>query len=92
MALEPTPTAEFDAAYEALLQPGDASHGRRQYVDDLNASARTSYLVERIYGVDLDAPKTVDGQCVGEPPLTGDERVTIVRWIELGATYRGTAP
>lgn len=80
--LEATPTAEFDALYEILIAGG--------YVDAVRSSARRSYLVERIAGRELDAPRSLDGQsCPGDPPLTDDELLNIVRWIDTGAAYRG---
>lgn len=86
------PTAQFDTAYEALVAPGSGSGHGRAYVDDLGSAARASYLVERILGRDLDAPKKVTGVCLGNPPLSADERLTITRWIDLGAIYRGISP
>ncbi len=90
--LQAHPTASFDSAYEALLAVGPGSGGGRRYVDEAGASARSSYLVERIYGRELDAPRPLGAACPGDPPLGEEERLTIVRWIELGAVYRGVAP
>lgn len=87
-----TPSVQFDSAYEALVALGSGSGHGRKYVDDLGSSARTSYLVERILGRELDAPRMVTGVCLGEPPLSADERLTITRWIDLGAIYRGSTP
>ena len=90
--LVPAPTAEFDTAYEALLAPGTGSGVRWRYVDAAGASAYTSYLIERIYGRELGASRTLDGACPGDPPLDDGERLTIVRWVDLGAVYRGAVP
>jgi hypothetical protein len=87
------PTASFDTAYEALLAPGEGSGGDRKYVDDSDASAYSSYLIERIYGRELGAPRASAGRgCPGEPPLSAEERLRFVRWIDLGAAYRGDTP
>ncbi len=62
-------TARYDVAYEALIARGEGSlHGYR-YVDVEGTSARGSYLVERVLGVELDAPRAVPGAAVhrGEP-------------------------
>lgn len=89
LGLEAKPTADFDAAYEALLSPGEGSAGGRRYVDEAGTSARSSYLIERIYGRELDAPRALGGACLGDPALSEEERLTFVRWIDLGAAYRG---
>lgn len=79
----PKPAAPFDAAYLALLE----------HVDDETPSAFRSYLIERLYGRELGASRTLGGQsCPGEPPLSADERLTFVRWVDLGAPYRGGGP
>jgi len=85
-------TAHFDTTYEALLAQGIGSGNGRKYVDDLGSSARSSYLVERILGRELDAPRNVDGVCKGDPPLDAAEVLTVARWIDLGAVYRGAIP
>lgn len=92
LALVPTPTEQFDAAFEALLAVGSGSGGGREYVDERGSSARRSHLVERILGRELDAPRKVTRACEGEPPLSDDEQMQLIRWIELGAVYRGAAP
>jgi len=92
LSLAPTPTEHFDAAYEALLAKGSGSGGGGEYVDGRGSSARRSHLIERIYGRELDAPRELTGSCEGNPPLSDEERMQLVRWIELGAVYRGMAP
>lgn len=84
----PSPSG-FDTAYEALLVSGEGSGGGRRYVDEAGASARNSYLMERLLGRELDAPRAVMGVCLGNPPLSLEEQLQVVRWIELGALYRG---
>ncbi len=90
--LSAAPTMQFDSAYEALVASGSGSGHGRKYVDDVASNARASYLMERILGRELDAPRTVDGSCPGEPPLGAEERLTLTRWIDLGAIYRGSTP
>jgi mono/diheme cytochrome c family protein len=93
--LSGTPTEHFSRAYDALLAPGTGSGGGRAYVDDGDGRARTSFLIELLTGTELDAPRAVVGgahPAVGEGagPLTEDELLSVIRWIELGATFRGT--
>jgi hypothetical protein len=90
--LEARAAGLFDTAYEALLAPGAGSGGGRRYVDEVGSSAYQSHLTERIYGRELGAPKTLTGSCPGKPPLSDDERLRFVRWMDLGAAYRGVAP
>lgn len=71
-----------DLTYAALLR----------HVDYLGTSARRSPLIERVLGRELDAPASLTGACPGEPALSSDEQLTLIRWIELGAPYRGGLP
>jgi hypothetical protein len=89
--LEARSTERFDSAYEALLAPGEGSLGGRRFVDEAGASAFGSALIERVYGRELGAPRVLARPCFGEPPLSELERLTIARWIDLGAVYRGAA-
>lgn len=45
----------------------------------VESSAASSPLIQRVAG----------GPCAGEPPLSPEERLSLVRWIDLGAVYRG---
>lgn len=96
--LSRTPTDRFSRAYESLLRPGARSGGGRDLVDDAEGRARASFLIERLLGRELDAPGALGGQGRGHPAdvggteVNGDELRTLVRWIELGATFVGSAP
>ena len=100
--LSATATPHFDRAYEALLRRGEGSLGGFRYVDALHGSGRGSWLVELLTGQELDAPRpcATPGQVhpgpeIDVPPLSDAERQTIVRWIELGASWsdgQGDAP
>ena len=88
-----TATARFNHAYESLMVAGVGSGGGGRYVDAATGRARTSYLVELIGGVELDAPRALG--TVGAPhpsgaaALSDADRLTIIRWIELGASFVG---
>lgn len=87
------PAPPFDTAYLALLSVGPGSASGYAYVDAKTPSAHQSYLIERLFGRELGAPRSLDGQaCLGEPPLDDAERLSFVRWVDLGAPYRGAAP
>lgn len=94
LTLTATPTQHYTDAYESLLEPGQGSLNGFRYVDATGARARGSALAERLLNRELDAPQALTGVCppVGSPPLTADERQTILRWIELGATFVGAPP
>lgn len=72
-----TESGRFSTAYQSLLDGPVDREGLR---------ARTSALVERLLGEELDAPGRVTGQC---PPggLPSEELATVIRWIEGGAFY-----
>jgi len=91
--LTPSSAPPFDAAYLALLQQGSGSGSSFAYVDSQTPSAFASHLIERLYGRELGAARSLGGKsCVGEPPLSDEERSTFVRWVDLGAPYRGVTP
>lgn len=92
-----TPTTHFNRAYESLLVPGNGSADGRELVDDSDGRARSSFLIELLTGAEMDAPRVLESPSVPHPgpgsgaaPLSGEELLTLVRWIELGATYHGT--
>jgi len=86
-------TAGFSGSYEALTAPGTASGNGYSYVDPVSSRATTSYLAEMLRHKDLDAPRAYDASgcnCGHEMSLT--ELATMMRWMDLGARYRGVAP
>lgn len=90
--LTPTPTTYYDAAYEALQAWGPGSTGGKRYVDERGASARGSYLMEKLLGKDLEAPRVLDFACppsgAAVPPLDPDVVAAFAQWIDGGAVYR----
>lgn len=83
--LSDQPTEWFNNAYETLLDPA------RDLVDLRSASARRSHLIELLTGRELLADRTL--QRPGQPhpaDLEPDALLTLIRWIELGAAWRGT--
>ncbi|MFV1965494.1 MAG: hypothetical protein ACC628_08745 [Pirellulaceae bacterium] len=102
-------TTYFNQAYENLMQledPESGWYGRKRYVSERDALAIESYLIEKIYGRELKAPRELTGDAPHpspalfrehglEPaPLSDGDRMLMVRWIDMGATFRGagTAP
>lgn len=94
LTLSAEATQHYTDAYESLLALGDRSAGGFDYVDALGYRARDSYLGEKLLGRELDAPGILTEQCPppGAEQLTDDERLTLLRWIEFGATFVGVPP
>ncbi|RKZ81715.1 MAG: hypothetical protein DRR19_21770 [Candidatus Parabeggiatoa sp. nov. 1] len=69
------------------------------FVNYREALSSRSYLIEKLTGKELHAPRKLQGDIPhpskmlienqGEKQLTGDELLTLIRWIDLGA-QRGT--
>ena len=90
LSLTETPTQHYTDAYESLLAPGEGSAGGQAYVDLAGHRARDSYLAEKVMGREYDAPRALTQPCPPEGPgLTVDEKLTLLRWIEFGASFVG---
>ncbi len=93
--LRGTPTEHYTTAYETLHRLADPSSGQqtaKQYVNEREALAVESFLIEKLMGKELDAPQTVDTPGKPHPaadPLSEQELLTLIRWIDLGATFAG---
>ncbi len=93
LSLTSTATQHFTDAYESLLAPGEGSAGGQAYVDLQGHRARDSYLAEKIMGREYDAPKVLTQACPPSGPgLTAEEKLTLLRWIEFGASFVGVPP
>ena len=100
-------TAYYNNAYESLMQlddPASGWYGRKKYISERNALAIESYLIEKIHGKEFKAARELDSD-VPHPspalfkkhglkpaPLNEQDRRLFVRWIDLGATFRGVPP
>jgi len=97
-------TAYYNEAYENLMQLEDADSGwqsHKKYVNERGALAIESYLIEKVYGRELKARRILTGD--GPHPsrsllrksklkgrnLTENEKMWLVRWIDMGAGFRG---
>ncbi len=86
-------TGRFSGAYDTLTQSGTGSANGYAYVDADGSTARTSYLAEVIMGGELDAPRSYDSNnCPGGSRLSLAELRTLMRWMDLGASYIGIGP
>ncbi|MCP4499864.1 MAG: hypothetical protein GY822_07870 [Deltaproteobacteria bacterium] len=89
-------TTHYVDAYENLLAPGAGSRSGMRYVDEPGARASGSFLVEKLLGTELDAPRSLQNPGGRHPSATSDSALrdeelrTILRWIDLGATFVGT--
>lgn len=85
--------AGFSGAYEALTAPGTDSANGFAYVDPIGSSARRSFLAEMLVDRELAAPgQLTASSCPGGSSLTLTEIATLMRWMDLGASYTGIAP
>jgi len=93
LSLSGRPTRAYNEAYEHLLLPGAGSGGGRRYVDEPDASAIQSFLMEKLLGRELEAPRALDAPCPppgsGVPPLSEADKELITTWIDTGAVFRG---
>ena len=81
------------AVAQALTAGGTASRNGFEYVDAVSSNAKTSFLTEMLLQEDLDAPRAYQSSncnCGGEMSLS--ELSLVMRWMDLGASYRGIAP
>jgi len=93
--LSSTRTKHFTIAYESLLRPGNGSGSGRAYVDDGDGRATRSHLVELLLGRELEAPRALARAGVAhhaDDPITREELLVLIRWIDLGATFVGSTP
>ena len=96
LSLSDEATDWFNLAYESLLSHGWTSGGERAWVNEPDGCASTSYLVELLTGREYEAPGVLENPGVPHPeelgaaPLSEEEQLTLIRWIDLGATWVGT--
>ena len=97
-------TPYYNEAYENLMQLEDPESGwqsHKKYVNERGALAIESYLIEKVYGRELKAPKRLTGDFphpsrrllrkkgLRGRNLTENEKMRLVRWIDMGAGFRG---
>jgi mono/diheme cytochrome c family protein len=93
--LRGTPTEHYSVSYETLhmlRDPASGNHADKRFINEREALSVESYLIEKLLGRELEAPQQLD--TVGAPhPSTGglseEELLTLIRWIDLGATFIG---
>ncbi len=104
LSLADNKTEYYNEAYENLMRLEDPASGwysHKKYIDERGALAINSYLIEKIYGRELKAPRTLTGDFphpseklikkykADASPLTDAEKMTLVRWIDMGAAFLG---
>jgi mono/diheme cytochrome c family protein len=78
-------TKHYNRAYESLHQLTDVTsgnHADKKYVNEREALSSESLLIQSLLG------KNGETHLQGKP-LTNQEMMTLIRWIDLGATYKG---
>lgn len=94
--LRGTREGAWSVAYHSLQrleQPGSGNFAAKRYVDEREALSSKSLLIEKLTGRKYAAPQRLDtpGK-IHVPELTEAELLTLVRWIDLGATFHGGHP
>lgn len=89
------PTEYYTVAYESLHILNDPESGNfadKRYINEREGMAIESYLVEKLMGMEFDAPQKLNTPGSPHPeenPLSEQELLTLIRWIDLGATFLG---
>jgi hypothetical protein len=92
--LRGAPTRHFTVSYESLHRledPASRNFAAKRYINEREALAVESWLIEVLSGRELKAPRALfeAGPHPAQDPLTAQELLTLARWIDLGATFRG---
>jgi Hydrazine synthase alpha subunit middle domain len=93
--LRATPMLGYSRSYVSLLQleePSGSNFAARRWVAEREGLAVKSHLIELITGRELLAPQKLPRLGVKHPeasPLSEEEVLILVRWIDTGATFRG---
>ncbi|MCW8918809.1 MAG: hypothetical protein OQL08_08355 [Gammaproteobacteria bacterium] len=77
--LRGTPTRHYSVAYESLHQLRDPASGNfadKKYINEREALSSQSPLIDKLLGD-------------GHRYLDDDELLTLIRWIDIGATFKG---
>jgi len=78
-------TTHYNRAYESLHQlrdPASGNYADKRYINEREALSSESRLVQSLIG--KQGRQHLQGEA-----LSDDEMLTLVRWIDLGATYKG---
>lgn len=96
LSLEGNATQHYNRAYESLHKLRDPASGNfadKRYVDEREALSSKSYLIAKLLGENFPGIQQPQNN-YGKPhpdkaPLTEQELLVLIRWIDLGATFRG---
>ena len=75
-----------------LRDPASGNHADKRFINEREALSVESYLIEKLLGRELEAPQELDTVGVHHPSTNGlskEELLTLIRWIDLGATFIG---
>ncbi len=88
-------TTNYTVSYESLHRlsdPKSGHHAEKYFVNEREALSSQSYLIEKLTGKEFDAPQSINNSGSPHPEetqLSQDELLTLIRWIDLGATFTG---
>ncbi len=83
--------SQANPAAKLNLSGDDAFEALRRFVEHRETLAIKSYLVEKLSGRELHAPRKLSGETPHptKTPLSKEELQTFIRWIDLGASRQG---
>ncbi len=91
--LQGTPQGPWLTSYRSLHQledPASGNQANKRYINEREGLSSESYLIEKLMGKELRAPQALETPGVPHvPELTDEELLSLIRWIDLGATFRG---
>lgn len=93
--LRGTPTEHYTTSYENLHRLADPQSGwqaAKKYINEREALSSESFLIEKLTGQEFAASQSVSATGTPHPkssPLNEQELLTLIRWIDLGATFVG---
>jgi mono/diheme cytochrome c family protein len=88
------PTKHFSRSYEALHaleDPKSGNYAKKRYINEREALSSESYLMEKLLGRELLASRDLKSPKTPHPkdnPLSQKELLSVIRWIDLGATFK----
>lgn len=90
--LRDTPTQHYTVAYENLHQlrdPAGGDYANKKYINEREALAIESPLIEKLLGHAFQGNSHELKPHPEENFLTEEELLILIRWIDLGATFKG---
>ena len=98
LSLTAEPTHYYNDAYESLMlleDPDSGDFGRKKYVEERECPGHSELSDREALRAGTERPPATQRSEPPHPvrdPLSEEERLTFVRWIDLGAPFKGFVP